>query len=371
MKRWPLIALFVLLAPLSQRVHANEAIGLTDVGLTFMASGKTDKARDFFFKALAHDINYPIALHELGKVFEADGKNAIAADFLAKASLEFAKGEKSNPAWAGKRLDATRRLKTLNPYAAQFIAVMEDYAADLGKITKKSPDSMTAEEALRRVDVLMLPSFLPQDKLPKIDRPAGKVAENTPPRSVIGPDGFREKVVKTEIAPDVERVLKAAGWTTITGVWKKVAENKYEVTDGKLECAKLNGAVQVLVHKGGSGTVKAFVRSDNKESEWDSDFDSKWNARGYGAVLKGQNAKIYSPTQWSGNTYSPYLDHEVALPETIAKHQVLVQIQEKRLEITINSKRVKLAEYPIAKEGVFQIIIDGTVTIEDPKAVGQ
>jgi hypothetical protein len=366
MGRWSLIALFVTGALFTPESRANEAAGLSDVGLTFMASGKTEKAKEVFFKALAHDVNYPVALHELGKIFETEGKSSIAADFLAKAAVEFSKGEKSNPAWSGKRLDATRRLKVLNPYAAQYVAAMEDYATDLGKITKKSPDSLTAEEALRRVDVLMLPSVLPADKLPKIDRP---VAVDNKPKRVIGRDGFREKA-KTEIAPEVERTLKAAGWTKITGTWKKVAENKYEVTDGRLECAKLNGAIQVFYHKGSTGTVKAFVRYDAQESDFESDFDWKWSADGYGLVLKGQNAKIYSPSQF-GSTYSPYLDHEVPLPDANNKHLMLVQIQEKRLEVTLNTKREKLAEYPIAKEGVFTIIIDGTATIEDPKAAGQ
>ncbi|HYF51565.1 MAG TPA: hypothetical protein VEJ63_19280 [Planctomycetota bacterium] len=367
MYRWSLIAVLTVVSLGAPSSTANEAAGLSDVGLTFMASGKTEKAKEVFFKALAHDVDYPIALHELGKIFETEGKNAIAADFLAKASVEFAKGEKSNPAWSGKRADATRRLKVLNPYAAQYVGAMEEYAADLGKIAKKSPDSLTAEEALRRVDVLMLPSVLPADKLPKIDRPASADPKT---KRVVGRDGIREKTAKTEIAPEVERTLKAAGWTKITGVWKKVAENKYEVTDGKLECAKLNGAVQVFYHKGSTGTVRAYVRADNKESEWESDWDWKWSATGYGLVLKGQNAKIYSPSQF-GSTYSPYLDHEVALPEAQNKHLMLVQIQEKRLEITLNTKREKLAEYPIAKEGVFTIIIEGTATIEDPKAAGQ
>ncbi len=348
----------------------KEAGALAEVGVNLMTAGKNDKAREVFFKALAHDADCAVALHELGKMYETDGNSAAAADFLARASVEFAKGEKSNPGYT-KMADCNRRLKTLNPYAGQFVQYMEDYAGELGKIVKKSPDSMTATEALHRVDVLMMSSVIAPEKMPKIDRPAGAKTDGPAPvRRSIGPEGFKEKTVKTEVPPDVERALKAAGWTTITGVWKKTGEKTYEVTDGKLETPKLNGAIQCMVVKGGTGTIRAFVRAQ-KESDGIDDFDWKWGSRGYGVVIKNMNCKVYSPTQWSGNTYSPYLDHELALPDANAKNHFIVQIQEKRLEITVNNKREKLAEYPIAKEGTFQLQIDGTLTIENPQAAGQ
>jgi hypothetical protein len=369
------IAILALLLSFGIRADEKEAMALAESGVTLLGSGKVEKGKELLFKALAHDANCPIALFELGKIFEAAGMNVSAADFLARASVEFAKGEKSNPAYAGKRSDANRRLQKLNPYANQFTTIMEEYAAELGKIAKKSPDSMTAEEAIRRMNTVSLSSHIAAEKMPKIDPP--KVAAKTEDeggsraklvRTERGWKVEEKGVAKTEVAPDVERALKADGWTTITGVWKKLDGNKYEVTDGKLECPKLNGAVQVFVHKGTTGTVKVFVRT--AKSDGFDDFDFKWNARGYGATLKGLSARIYAPSQMMGGTYSPYLAHESPMQD-LPRHHILVSIMEKSLEVTINGKKEKKADSPIAKEGTFMIEIDGSAIIEAPKAAGQ
>ncbi len=370
-----LILLLILGLAVAARAEEKEALALAESGIALLEAGKMEKGKDMLFKAPAHDQNCPVALLELGKQFEAEGMTASAADFLARAVVEFAKGEKANPAYSGKRMDANRRLQKLNPYASQFTTMLEDYAAELGRVVKKSPDSVTAEEAVRRMDALNLGAQIAADKMPKIERPKTAVKSNDegPRRMVRTENGWepaKPREAKTEVAPDVERALKAAGWGTITGVWKKLeGVNKYEVTDGKLESPKLNGAIQVFVHKGSTGKVKAFVRATKRDDMWDD--DDRWSAGGYGVILKGLNAKIFVPTGWSGSSYSPYLDHEVSLPDASVKHLILVQIMEKKLEITVNNKRESLRNDPIAKDGVFMIQFEGTVVIDSPQAGGQ
>jgi hypothetical protein len=353
------------------RADEKEALALADVGITLIGSGKVEKGKEQLFKALAHDPNCAPALFELGKLFEAEGLTASAADFLSRASVEFSKGEKSNPSYSGKRADANRRLQRLNPYAGQFAGIMEEYAADLGRIAKKSPDSLTASEALRRVEVLSLGDIVAADKLPHIEKPRSAEPEQRT-KLVKTETGWemQTKQTKNELAPDAERALKAAGWTTITGSWKKLDGNKYEVTDGKLEAAKLNGAIQLFVHKGATGTVKALVRAAKREhGAFDDVIDFKWAADGHGVVLKGTNARIYGPTQWAGKTVAG-LSHEVNVPDASPKHQIVITVMEKKVEVGLNGKREKQGD-GVPKEGIFLIQVDGTATIEAPQAGGQ
>jgi hypothetical protein len=354
---------------------AKMAEGLASSGADLVGKGKVEKGKDLLFRAFAYDANCPLALYELGKLFEAEGNARAAADFLGRANVELAKGEKANPDFAQKRGDANRRLQKLNPYAMQFGSLVEDYAQELNRIMKKVPDTLTAEEARNRVDVLNLAALLPKEKLPNLPPPAKKPTPATnetgdgPGRVGFINRGFRQpKEVVTNVPPDVERALKDAGWTKITGTWKKKAEKVYEVTDGKLEANKLNGAIQVFVHKGDTGSVSALVRT--RKYEW-SYMDEMDDLSGFGVVIKGRNCKVYTPMGWSSSSYTPYLEREVALPEANAKNYALITIQDNKLEITVNTKREKNANYPIAKDGTFVISVSGTATIETPQAAGQ
>jgi hypothetical protein len=168
---------------------------------------------------------------------------------------------------------------------------------------------------------------------------------------------------------DVERTLKTAGLTTITGAWKKKAENVYEVTDGKLEAPKLNGAVQVIVHKGGTGSVKVMVR--NSHREYVGSYYS-WGS-GYGFKVESAVAKMYTATggyySTASSGYRPYFERDIQIPG--AKNRVVIQIAEGALQLFVNDKREHNSKYPLNKEGPFIIEVDGTMTIESPQAVGQ
>jgi len=365
-----LLSLMVLAAPLS-RADDKEALALAETAIDLLGRGLTVKARETFFKALAHNENCPTALYELGKLFEAEGQNAKAADFLARAVTELGKGEKNNPSWAGKKMDAQRRLKVLNPYAAQFTYLLEEYSQDLAKLTKKYPDTLTIEEAAQRVEVLEMAEYLPKEKLPSLPKPAGKPSPSSGSPS--------EKTGTVSIAPDVERALKAAGWTTITGTWKKLADGKYEVTDGKLESAKTNGAVAVSVQAGGSGSIKILVRDGHTAKDMgfgsSSTTTSDRFCSGYGVWFKSGSAKLFIPSGgWtSGEEYYPYQDRVIPMPAA-GKWTVLITVADtekaSRLEVNVNGKRESLTNYRIKRTGPMVVEISGTVVIENPKAGG-
>jgi hypothetical protein len=178
---------------------------------------------------------------------------------------------------------------------------------------------------------------------------------------------YRRPEAPTSVPPDVERALKTAGWTTITGTWKKKAENVYEVTDGKLETEKVNGAVQVLVYKGGTGKVQVTVRSYLKENEGYS--GDHW-ATGFGFWVDSSSAKIYFPDQF-GAKFDSHLDRVEPLPAALPKNKVTVTVNEGKLEYYLNDKRVRQGNYLIPKNGPFVIAVEGTMTIESPQAAGQ
>jgi len=342
--------------------------------------GKNDKAKDMCYKALANDEDCAEALFELAKIFEKENNMTAAGDFYVRAGREFGKGESANPAFASKRLEAESRVKRLNPYATRFATVMTDYAQEIGGITKKSTDSLTLEEASDRVSSLRLASIVPPDKMPQIDTPAPPKATgpSTGPKTAKTtshgddedlPARMRpKKDVVTNVPVDVERALKAAGWDKITGTWKKVKDNVYEVTDGKLETAKINGAIQVIVDKGGSGKVSALVRNGHRDSY--SSFSSTYSyGTGYGFVLDGAAAKMFTPYNYSGVIYRPYMEREI--PAAGEKTQFVITIMDNALEMMVNAKREHKSNYKINKEGPFAIEISGTMTIESPMAKGQ
>ena len=331
--------------------------------------GKPEKAKELCYAALAQDENCPEALYELGKIFEKDGNSITAADFLVRAGREFGKGEGANPALSTKRLDAERRVQNLNPYAMRLATTFAEYTAELNAITKKSPDTFTLEEACDRVDALKLRAMLPPDKAPKFDRPS--VASAQPKRgdnnSENGMRGFTRQRKETVVTPEVERALKAAGWKTITGTWVKKSEQVYEVTDGTLQADYVNGALQVLVLKGGTGRVKAMVR--NSQDDYSGSYYSYGS--GFGITIKGMVCKLYSPSNGMlmNSSFLPFFDRDVTLADA-PKNHIFISVNEGNLDIKVNNKTEHRSNYKIGKEGPFLIQVDGTATIESPMAKG-
>lgn len=369
--------------------RAGEADGLATAGEAYLTNNRVEKAKDAFFKALFHDENCPVALYELAKIFQKEGNTAAASDFFNRAIHQMENGVSAHPEFASKITDAKTRLQAVNPYAAQFSGAMEDYAQDLGKIVKKDNDALTNEEAYSRVQVLCLASIVPASKMPDIQKPGPRQPEKN--SGHISTKVSSDAPTVTNVPLDVERALKSAGWTTITGQWKKKPDGSYEVTNGKLETQKINGAIQFTVVSGGAGTVSAMVRNDNREPFVHSSGSgnsgsttstgmgmSRYSfATGYGVVLSDRDCKVYTPQGgYVGNEYYPGLDHTTTL-QPISKHLVLITVSEKEggkgtaLAIQVDGKKENNSNYKLNKDGPFTIEIKGTVVIEDPKAAGQ
>ena len=382
-----LLCLILSVLALNVAVHAGEADALALAGEGYMAANKVDKAKDTFFKALFHDENCPTALYELGKIFQKEQNTAAASDFFSRAIHQMENGVGAHPEFAGKITDAKTRLLAVNPYAAQFTTAMEDYAQDINKIVKKSPDAITNDEACSRVQVLCLASIIPANKMPELQHAAPPPPPDKRSSKLVTSDG----PVVNNVPPDVERALKANGWTTITGTWKKKADGTFEVTNGKLEAQKFNGGIQVTLVSGGTGSVSVLVRNDNKDPYMRSSsgnmpstgtssstgFSSRYSfASGYGVVIKDQDCKVYTPQGgYIGNEYYPGMDHATNL-QSIPKHQILVTVADKEggkgtsLAIAVDGKKENNSNYKLNKDGPFTIEIKGTATLEDPKAAG-
>jgi hypothetical protein len=374
------IPVLVVSAGLARGQDEALAASFATAAAKLAADGKMDKARELCFKALANNDDCAEALYELGKIFEKEGRSVAAGDFLTRAARLFAREEGGNPAVALKRSDAERRAKTLNPCGTRYAEIMTGYAQDLGAIAKKTPDSLTAEEVMDRVTTLQLASVVPPDKLPALEKPAPKVAAKTDPTRrptvAVDDDDVVRPVAKKEVVnntpPDVERALKAAGWTTVKGTWKKKegTANVYEVTNGTLEAAKTNGAVQAIVHKGGTGKARVMVRNSREAA---SEYSS-YSASGYGFQVTGSVAKMYSASggylySTTSGIYRPYFERDIPLNNP--RNKIFIQIMDGKLEMYVNDKREHNSNYKLSKDGPFIIEVDGTMTIEDPKAAGQ
>jgi len=375
MKRFAMTAL--LLGACAMPAFAADkatAAALAKGAATLADQGKSDKAKEMCFKALANDSDCPEALYELGKVFEKEGNNTAAGDFLVRAAQQLGMEETANPDFAKKRKDAEIRAQKLNPFSGQLSAAFAEYSEALNGIVKKVPDSLTLEEACDRADQLKLKAMVPPEKAPKFERPVVKAPEKAMTareRAIAEITGTRMKSdTPTVVPPDVERVLKdpqKGGWEKITGSWKKKAENIYEVTDGKLETEKINGAVMCIVHKEGTtGKVKIMVRNDSSESDF---FVS--SSSGYGIHYDRDGTKFYTPSNsFSGRFYS-YLERTDPAPAT-PKVQYMVLVEEGKLDYQVNGvSKKKTGSLQISKNGPMVIMVEGTAIIEMPRAAGK
>jgi hypothetical protein len=382
---------------------AEIAAGYAGAAARLNGEGKPEKAKALCYKALANDERCAAALYELGRIFEAEGSTVSAANFYSQTVRVLTTGDPVKGEDVVRLAEARRRLATLNPYAARLSGAMQEYSQCLSVALKKAPDSMSEDAALSRINALNLARYLPPDKLPQIQRatdvastttppattdtdtpkppgPATKAATTKPPPPPDPETGFRrtsprdEPPAKTSVPPEVERALRAAGWTTISGTWKQVEKNVYEVTEGRLEAQKTNGAISVIVRKGFTGPISIFARYAAKERSSTFYFE-EWGP-GYGLRLKGTTFSVFAPYIGfrSGDVY-PYNERTTNLVDG-PKHIYTVEAVANargftRLVIQVDGKREKMSDYQIATDGPFVIEIKGTATIEQPQAVGQ
>ncbi|MEI6234039.1 MAG: hypothetical protein WCT04_13370 [Planctomycetota bacterium] len=377
------------------------ADSLAVAGASMAAKGNMGQAKEMFYKALANDENCPDAIFELAKIFEKEGSNVAAGDFYQRSMILMA--EENKPASALKRTEAEKRMKALNPFAARLGALFEDYSSDLDKLVKKVPDTLTKDAAFARVNELKVPSIVTSDKLPKFyasaraeEKAAAEkaAAEAKKPRSSFGNSGFSSPPptkVADSVPPEVERELKTAGWTKITGTWVKKGPNTYEVTNGKLEAQKTNGAVDVIVYKiaSSTATVRAAVRngfggssssdmeSSSSGSSGSSSFYSSYHDYdGYGLVARSKEFRLYGPSSLTGFTSSRAMEPSHIRNETyneaMPKNRLMVSIMDGVLELSINEKKsLRYNQKGMPTEGPFVIEVHGTAIIENPRCAGQ
>jgi hypothetical protein len=185
------------------------------------------------------------------------------------------------------------------------------------------------------------------------------------------------------VPQDVEKDLKAAGWTTITGTWTKKGKNIYEVTDGKLETPKTNGVMQVIVFAGGTGSVKVMVRNSQKKEKFSHRVTdpntgnllrtiTKDLTTGFGFEVEPAAAKPCTPYAIPNSkpqSYRAAMEKEV--PLSGARNKFFVSLNENKLELYLNDARKHNSNYKLTDEGPFTIEISGTATIESPQVMGK
>lgn len=400
--KFTLLACSILLAvaSVSNSLAAADRSGadaLAAAGVALNAKGNTSQAKDMLYKALANDANCPDAIFELAKIFDKENAAVSAGDFYQRAMILMA--QEGKPETVSKRSEADRRVKALNPFAPRIGAIFEEYAQDLDRLLKKVPDSVTQDAACARVDELKMSTIITADKMPKFfasaqaKKVADQAAAEKPKSSRISSSSDGEMSMTprkpvNSVPPDVERDLKAAGWTTITGVWVKKSTGVYEVTNGKLESQKANGGVDVWVHKitASNASVRAAVRNEyNNNSSSDSissssgstsGFYSSSDYGGYGTVIRAKEFRLYGPGGYSGfstsSRYEPAHIRSENLVEGQAKNHVTTTIMDDTLELSVNDKksfRFKDAKMPRAASP-FVIEVRGTATIENPRCAG-
>jgi tetratricopeptide (TPR) repeat protein len=159
-------SLLLILCAVAVADDFQEADGLAATGSALLSAGKTEKAKQMFYKALVYDGACATALYELGKLFGAEGDKIHAADFLNKAVIELSKGQTEHKDYAAKRLDAVENLKKLNPLAMDYESLIADYAQQLVWTNKKYPgNAVTSEGVASRVTAMHLAELLPKEKL--------------------------------------------------------------------------------------------------------------------------------------------------------------------------------------------------------------
>ena len=375
-------ALILIGSALKAEDTVATARGLAQAAAGFAKAERMEEAKLYYYKALFLDENCGDALYELAPLLAKSGDTVNALNFYVRANQELKK--LGDPLSKVKATDCDKQILKLSPYASQFNATMADYAQDLGKIAAKANDSVTLEVAQERVSTLNLPQLVPGDKLPQSLRDLAKAAKDARKDKEMAkqrsPFERDSKPPPAQLTPDVERALKAAGWTTITGKWVKKSEGVYEVTDGKVEAAVANGAMQVIVQKGGTGVVRAFVRAYRRDWIGDPDFksassvrDASSNPSGFGYIVKDGEAKQYIATgNWMDeeNTNAPDLDKTITLGAA-PKNSFTMMVNGDKYECSVNGGSSRKTTMKISHEGPFQVNVVGTMTIELPRAAGQ
>lgn len=177
-----------------------------------------------------------------------------------------------------------------------------------------------------------------------------------------------------KVDADTEKELKAAGFTEITGSWKKIKPNVYEVTDGSLEAKRVNGTLSVTVPGDAKGTIEVLVRNGHEEKDYQmrgaNNLVTTTHAyTGYGVSITDGKCSVYSPKPMGApkTFYIPCKTTDLVLAKN-DKSKIEITVQDSQLKVNVNDKHPASANYKIDQSGPFAIIIKGTIQIESPSA---
>jgi hypothetical protein len=176
---------------------------------------------------------------------------------------------------------------------------------------------------------------------------------------------------KEALDPEIEKTLKAAGWTDIKGSWKKVKPNVYEVTDGKLETNKTDGSVSVTID-GGRGLVGVYVRNGHEAHDYiipgaNNMVSHIVSHTGYGVEVNDKKCEVLGPVQIPEKKpiFVPAKKSDQVIKPN-EKTEIVVSVHDVQLDIEMNGKHPSRGNFKISKDGPMAIVITGTMTIESP-----
>ncbi len=366
----------ILIAGASAADRAS-ADGFAAAAIMQISKGNVEQGKDFLYKALANDADCTDAVFELAKIFDKEN-NASALDFYLRSVALMNKDKK--PTDKARLAEAERRVKALNTFAPRFNQAVEEYAADLDSIVKRANEPATRDVAMARVHDMDLISVLPAEKVPKFY--ASVAAE-------------KEAREKKQTTPEVERELRALGWTTVKGLFIKKGNGIYESTEGRLEANRQNGRIEFTLHKhDGGGSVYATARSefgsnnnsgeeggdkgrgrDRNNRDRFGDFFRRprdMSVEGYGIVASMKEVKSYGIDEANRfGSKDPYLLGTKQLPEA-PKHMFVVAAMENNIDLYAdNAREAKVSSGKVSQKGPFVLDVNGTVVIEAPRFTAQ
>jgi hypothetical protein len=165
---------------------------------------------------------------------------------------------------------------------------------------------------------------------------------------------------------DLEAELKKAGWSKLTGKWKKTGPGIYEVTDGYAEADFVNGAVDVVLDSDTKGTVCLYARCTTQYK------------LGYGLIIR--QGKFKAQALALDSTISgiyqvihhgePVVSLDLPITPLGKALHAGVSVNGQTIELTLNDKREHKSLYPrMSTDGSLRLVVHGTATIFNPRCV--
>lgn len=153
-----MIALTIMMTGL---LHAGDdavADALCCAASAHASSGQIERARTVYFQALALDDRCGEAYFGLGSLME--GRDHYAAGCYYKRAAVCLKNEV-------KASIAVSRMRNFDPSAGKLMALIDEYVRGVDSIVSSRTDSLTRDEAVKRLNALKIDELLPRARLPQ------------------------------------------------------------------------------------------------------------------------------------------------------------------------------------------------------------